>query len=43
MFFKISVLKHFAIFTGKHQCWNLLLIKLQASTPPEFNKKPMVS
>ena len=23
-------LKHFAIFTGKHQCWNLLLIKLEA-------------
>ena len=27
MFFKIDVLKNFANFTGKHQCWNLLLIK----------------
>ena len=26
LFFKIGVLKHFAIFTGKHLCWNLLLI-----------------
>ena len=31
MFFKIGVLKHFAIFTGKHVCWSLFLIKLQAS------------
>ena len=28
MFFKIGVLKNFAIFTGKHLCWNLFLIKL---------------
>ena len=26
LFFKIGVLKHFAIFTGKHLSWNLLLI-----------------
>ena len=26
LFFKIGVLKYFAIFTGKHLCWNLLLI-----------------
>ena len=26
---KKAVLKHFAIFTGKHPCWNLFLIKLQ--------------
>ena len=26
LFFKIGGLKHFAIFTGKHQRWNLLLI-----------------
>ena len=26
LFLKISVLKHSAIFTGKHLCWNLLLI-----------------
>ena len=29
MFFKIAVLKKFAIFTGKDLCWNLVLIKLQ--------------
>ena len=29
MFFKISVLKNFAIFTGNHPCWSLFLIKLQ--------------
>ena len=30
MFFEIDVLKNFAIFTGKHLRWSLLLIKLQA-------------
>ena len=30
MFFKIGVYKNFAIFTGKHLCWGLFLIKLQA-------------
>ena len=30
MFFKIGVLKNFAMFTGKHLCWSLFLIKLQA-------------
>ena len=30
MFFKISALKHFAIFTRKHLCRNYFLIKLQA-------------
>ena len=30
MFFKIVVLKNFANFTGKHLCWSLFLIKLQA-------------
>ena len=30
MFFKIDVLKNFANFTGKHLCWSLFLIKLQA-------------
>ena len=29
MFFKIPVLRIFAIFTGKHLCWNLFLIKFQ--------------
>ena len=31
MFFKIGVLKNFAIFLEKHFCWSLLLRKLQAS------------
>ena len=30
LFFKIDVLKNFAIFTGKHLSWNLFLIKQQA-------------
>ena len=30
MFFKIGVLKNFAIFAGKQICWSNLLIKLQA-------------
>ena len=29
MFFKIGVLKNFAIFTGKHPWWSLFLIKLK--------------
>ena len=29
MFFKIGVIKNFAIFTGKHLCWSLFLIKFQ--------------
>ena len=28
MFFKIGVLKNFAISTGKHLCWGLFLTKL---------------
>ena len=28
VFLKIGVLKKFAIFTGKHLCWGLFLIKL---------------
>ena len=31
MFFKIGVLKNFAILTGKRLCWSLFLIKVQAS------------
>ena len=31
MFFKIGVLKNVTIFTGKHQCWNLFLIKLRSA------------
>ena len=30
MFFKVSVLKNFANFTGKHLCWSLSLSTLQA-------------
>ena len=30
MFFKVAVLKNFAIFTGKHLCWSLFLIKYPA-------------
>ena len=29
MFFKIGLLKNFAIFREKHLCWSLFLIKLQ--------------
>ena len=28
IFFKIGVLKNFEIFTGKHLCWSLFLVKL---------------
>ena len=34
MFFNTGALKNFAIFTGKHLCWNLFLLKLQAWRPP---------
>ena len=30
LFFEIDILKNFAIITGKHLCWSLFLIKLQA-------------
>ena len=30
MFFKIGLFTNFAVFTGKHLCWSLILIKLQA-------------
>ena len=30
MFFKIDIFKNLKNFTGKHQCWSLFLIKLQA-------------
>ena len=29
-YFKKAVLKYFGIFTGKHLCWSLILIKLRA-------------
>ena len=34
MFFEIGVLKNFAIFRGKHLCWSVFLIKLQACNFP---------
>ena len=39
MFFEISSLKNFAIFTGIHLCWGLFLIKLQAFRPSTFLKR----
>ena len=36
VFYKKGVLKDFAKFTGKHLCWSLFLIKLQASGPQPF-------
>ena len=35
---KRAVLKNFAIFTEKHLCWSLLLIKLQGSRAATFLK-----
>ena len=39
MFFKTGVLKNFVIFTGKHLCRNLFLIKFQDSRPAFLFKK----
>ena len=39
MFFEIGVLKNVAIFTGKHLCWSLFLMKLQAFKAYNFIKK----
>ena len=39
MLFKIGVLKNFSIFTRKHLCWILFLIKLQAWRPSFLLKK----
>ena len=39
MFFKIGVLKNFAIFTEKHLRWSLLLIKLKAFRPVTLLKR----
>ena len=36
-----AVLKNFTIFTGKHLCWSIILIKLQAQRPATLlNKTP---
>ena len=39
MFFKLGVLKNFAIFTRKHSYRSLLLIKLQAFKPATLLKR----
>ena len=39
VFFKIDVLESFEIFTGKHLCWSLFLIKLHAQKGCNFIKK----
>ena len=39
MFFEIDGLFNFAIFTGKHLCWGLFLIKLQNFRPATFLKR----
>ena len=39
MFFKIAVLENFAIFTGKHLCSSLFLIKLQDLIPATLSKR----
>ena len=39
VFFKKGFLKNFANFTGKHLCWNLFLIKLQALRPVTLLKR----
>ena len=36
MFFKISVLKNFSMFTGKNLFWSLLLLKFEAFSPAIF-------
>ena len=39
MFFKTSVFRNFANFTGKHLCLSLFLIKLQAFSPANLLKR----
>ena len=39
MFFKIDFLKNFAKFTGKHLCWSLFLINLQAWKAATLSKR----
>ena len=38
MFFKMGSIKNSAIFTGKHLCWGLFLIKLQVERSATFLK-----
>ena len=39
MYFKIEVFKNFAIFTGKHMCWSLFVMKLLAYKPANLLKR----
>ena len=39
MFFEMRSITNFAIFTRKHLCWGLFLIKLQAFRPATFLKR----
>ena len=39
MFFKIRVVKDFAIFTAKYLCWSLFLINLQVLRPAALLKR----
>ena len=39
MFLKIDVLNNLATFTGKHLCWCLFLINLQALRPTTLLKR----
>ena len=41
MFFKVNVLKNFAIFTGKPLCWSLFRIKLRAFRPAIYQKESL--
>ena len=41
LFYKKTVIKNFGIFTGKHLCWSLFLIKLQAFKPLLRNETPV--
>ena len=38
LFLKTGVIRNFAILTGKHLCWSLFLIKLQALWPATLFK-----
>ena len=39
VFYRKAVLKQFAIFTGRHLCWSLFLIKLQDFRPANLSKE----
>ena len=41
MFFQVGVLKTFEIFTGKHLCWSLFLIRCSHWTCSIKQKQPM--